>query len=109
MRGCDLVIENTQKITFIKADKQISLYCPLGKDFYTANIFIEFLPNECYMDYIDFDKFIDHMSGESLTIEDAAQKVYDELQRYKPKASSVTIDAYSNTHMHVTVTKSDGE
>lgn len=103
------MIENTQKITFIKADKQISLYCPLGKDYYTAKIYIEFLPNGCYMDYIDLDRFIDEMSGKSLTIEDAAEVVYNELQRYKPKASSVTIDAYSNTHLHVTVTKSDNE
>lgn len=101
------MINNTQSITTIKANKQISLYCPIGKDYYTADIYITFLPNAFYMDYIDLDLFIANLGGKSLTIEDACNEVYNELQKYKPKKTSVTIKAHSNTHLDVIVTKGD--
>ena len=101
------MIFNSQSISLIEANKQISLYCPIGKDYYTANIFIEFVPNAHYMDYIDLDVFISEMGGMSLTIEDAADMVYKELQKYKPKKTKVSIVAFSNTHLNVTVTKDD--
>lgn len=59
------------------------------------------------MDYIDLDQFLNRMSGLSLTIEEATEEIYNELQRYMPKKASVSIEAFSNTHLHVTVTKGD--
>lgn len=99
------MLKNTQSISVIKATKRISLYCPLGEDYYTADVYIEFLPDAFYMDYIDLDAFLNRMSGLSLTIEDAVKDIYDELQRYMPKKAAVTIEAFSNTHLQVTVTK----
>lgn len=101
------MISNIQSISLIEANKQISLYCPIGKDYYTANILIEFVPDAHYMDYIDLDVFINDMGGMSLTIEEAVDMVYKELQRYKPKKTKVSIVAFSNTHLNVTVTKGD--
>ena len=101
------MINNTQSITTIKADKRITLYCPIGKDFYTADVYIKFLPNAFYMDYIDLDKFLNDMSGLNLTIEDGVNKIYNELQKYQPKKVSVKIEAFSNTHLHVVVTKGE--
>ena len=101
------MISNTQSISVIEADKRISLYCPIGKDYYTADVKIKFLPNAFYMDYIDLDRFINNMGGSNLTIEEAIEKIYNELQRYMPKKVSVTIEAFSNTHLHVIVTKGD--
>lgn len=101
------MISNTQSISVIKADKRISLYCPIGKDYYTADVNIKFLPNAFYMDYIELDQFLNNMGGSNLTIEEATEKIYNELQRYMPKKASVTIEAYSNTHLNVTVTKGD--
>lgn len=91
----------------IEADKRINLYCPIGKDYYTADVYITFLPNAFYMDYIDLDVFITKLSGMGLTIEDAAKAIYDELQRYMPLKAKVTIEAYSNAHLHVKVTKGE--
>ena len=101
------MIENKQQVSLIEADKQISLFCPLGDDYYTANIHIKFAPDNYYMDYIDLDVFFNNMGGMKLTIEDAADMVYKELQRYKPKKTKVSIVAFSNTHLNVTVTKGD--
>lgn len=101
------MLSNTQSISFIKADKRISLFCPIGKDYYTADIVIRFVPDEYYMDYIDLDLFINQMGGMNLTIEDAVDMIYQFLQRYKPRKTNVTIEAFSNTHLNVTVTKGD--
>ena len=101
------MINNSQQISLIEADKRISLYCPIGKDYYTADIKIKFLPNAFYMDYMDLDQFINNMGGSNLTIEEAIEQIYNELQRYMPKKVSVTIEAFSNTHLHVIVTKGD--
>ena len=101
------MIQNTQSITIIEADKQISLYCPIGEDYYTANIHIKFAPDKYYMDYIDLDRFIVDLSGSHLTIEDAAETVYNELQIYEPLKTKVMIEAFSNTHLNVKVTKGD--
>ena len=103
------MINNTQAISFIEANKRISLYCPIGKDYYTADVYIKFLPDAFYMDYIDLDMFLNNMGGANLTIEDAVNNIYNELQRYIPKKTSVTIEAFSNTHLNVKVTKSDIE
>lgn len=101
------MISNTQSISFIEADKRISLYCPLGKDYYTADVLIKFVPDKYYMDYIDLDNFINGLSGSKLTIEDAVDAIYQELQRYKPLQANVMIEAFSNTHLHAKVTKGD--
>ena len=99
------MISNTQQISLIEADKRISLYCPIGKDYYTADVHIKFIPDAFYMDYIDFDVFLNKLSGLSLTIEDACNEIYNEIQKYMPKNAEVKIEAYSNTHLNVTVTK----
>ena len=99
------MISNKQKITLIEANKRISLYCPIGKDYYTADVLMKFTPDKYYMDYIKLDNFLNRLSGLSYTIEEVAEHIYNELQRYEPHNCSVIIQAYSNTHLNVTVTK----
>ena len=99
------MIKNTQHITAIEADKRINLYCPIGKDYYTADVLMKFMPDKHYMDYMSLDLFLNKLSGLSYTIEEAVEHIYNELQRYKPHSCSVAIKATSNTHLNVTVTK----
>ena len=101
------MINNTQSISLIEASKRISLYCPIGKDYYTADVYIKFVPDRHYMDYIDLDVFLNGLSGLSLTIEDAINEIYNDLQQYSPLSTTVIIDASSNTHLNVRVTKGD--
>lgn len=101
------MISNAQSISLIKANKQISLYCPIGEDYYTADIEMRLCPDKHYMDYIDLDVFLKGLSGANLTIEDAVDTIYQELQKYKPFKTKVTIKAFSNTHLDVAVSKGD--
>ena len=97
---------NTQGITSITGTKRLSLFCPLGKDYYTADITIDFAPDKTIMDYCELDDYLNQQSGLSLIIEDLIDVVYNHLQEeYKPKLLRVSVKAYSNTHMDVEVTK----
>lgn len=98
--------KNEQGITAISGQKRIALYCPMGKDYYTADITVDFVPGEIIMDYCELDNYLNNQSGLSLIIEDLIEKIYNHLQEeYKPKALSVSVKAYSNTHLNVEVTK----
>lgn len=98
--------KNKQGITSITGRKRISLYCPLGKDYYTADIDVSLVPDNVIMDYCELDTYLNNQSGLSLIIEDLIDKVYNHLQdEYKPKSLTVNVKAYSNTHLPVEVSK----
>lgn len=100
------VIRNTQNISFIKANHRISLYCPIGKDYYTADISIEFKPDKIIPDYCKLTAYLNNLSGLSLIIEDLVNKVHSHLMsKYAPDAVKVSVKAYSNTHLDVEVVK----
>lgn len=97
---------NKEKISNIAFERTISPFCPLGNDYYTADIHAEFVPYKYYPDYIEVDKAIQELNGKSLTIEQLADKVYRILNDYGPDYISVEIYAESNKHFPVLVTKS---
>lgn len=98
--------ENKQKIFNITMHPERRLFCPLGEDWYTASLHIEFTPDRYYPDYCDVDKWLNkNINEQSLTIEDAVRKVNDYLQEeYHPKDVTVTAVVNDATHMPVEVT-----
>lgn len=98
-------IQNTQKITRITFERQVQAYCPMGEDYYTANIHVVMEPDNEIMDYCETDKFIKDLGGKSLIIEDLVNAVYDNVKQYKPKHLKVSAKAESNVHFPVIVTK----
>lgn len=100
------VIRNTQDISFIKANRRISLYCPIGKDYYTADVSIEFKPDKVIPDYCKLTNYLNNLSGLSLIIEELVDKVHKHLMsKYNPISAKVSVKAYSNTHLDVEVVK----
>ena len=102
-------IPNTQKISSISFQRNVQPFCPLGGDYYTAEVDVDFIPGESYMDYIEMDEAIQELGGLHLTIEDLAARVYDMLTKFKPEYLCVTISADSNKHFPVVVTKESEE
>jgi len=97
---------HTQGIKSVAFDKTITVYCPLGNDFYTAQLLVEFHPNEWMMDYIDVDRFIQTMQGRNLIIEDVVKELHDHLTtEYSPYYVKVTCYATNAAHFPVTVIK----
>lgn len=99
------MINNTQLINEIICNKTIYPFCPLGNDFYKADIEIAFMPNKYYFDYMVLDERISKLSGQSLTIEDLAKSVFDIVKVCKPVGLKVIVKALSDKHFPVTVIK----
>ena len=98
--------EHTQGLSMVSFNKTITVFCPLGNDYYTAVIRVDFVPNEWMMDYLDEERFFKDLQGSKYIIEDIAKIVYDHLVgSYGPKHVKVTVDAYNATHFPVTVVK----
>lgn len=100
------MFEHTQGISKVSFNKTITAFCPLGNDFYTAHINVDFVPDKVMMDYLDEEAFFKELSGTKLIIEDLVEKVhkrYTEL--YAPKNVKVTVFAENATHFPVAVVK----
>lgn len=99
-------IINTQGINSIRFTKGIQLYCPMGKDFYFADIYVDIVPGEEIMDYCETDDFIQKMDKAPYIIEDAVDAIYKHIEAaIKPRHLVVKIHACSDVHMPVEVTK----
>lgn len=98
--------KHTQGISKCTFYKTITVYCPLGKDYYTAFLTVDFYPNEWMMDYMDVEAFIDGLQGTHNIIEDLVAKIHDHLRtEYEPKHVKVVCDATNAKHFPVQVTK----
>lgn len=102
-------IENGYGISQIVIDKHLILYCPMGKDYYDADVNIVIIPADSIMDYCETDKFLKEMNGEGYIIEDAAETIFNHVNDgIKPNGLIVTIRAANGAHMPVSVSKRGG-
>lgn len=103
------MFKNKQGITEITMYGKTHLYCPLGNDFYTANVTIIVDEPRMIPDYCDVTKFFEDIDGESLIIEDACKKVLKFVKKQTKKAVSITvnIDVDDARHVPVSVTISE--
>ena len=100
--------KHTQNLSGIEFDKTLTMYCPLGRDYYTATVSVNFIPGEWVMDYLDVEDFFKKTQGEHLIIEDLVNKVYGYLKdNYAPANLAVAVHAENATHFPVTVYKQD--
>ena len=98
--------EHTQGLSKISFNKTITVFCPLGNDYYTATIQIEFTPAKVLMDYLDEEAYFKELQGAKLIIEDVVKQVYDHyVTEYDPAQLTVTVYAENATHFPVSVTK----
>lgn len=103
------MFKNKQGITEITMYGTTHLFCPLGNDFYTANVTITVSEPKMIPDYCDVTKFFESIDGKNLIIEDACRKTMKFIRKQTRVASSitVTIDVNDARHLPVSVTISD--
>lgn len=99
-------IENKEKISYINFKRTVQPYCPLGNDYYSAEIDVDFYPDQYYMDYCEVDEKIQSFGGMELTIEELINEVYNLLLEFNPKNLDVSVYGNSNKHFPVHVRKS---
>lgn len=98
--------KNKQGITQITMHKDVKLFCPMGQDWYTAEICINLTPGEWIMDYCDIDLFIDSLEGDNLIIEDLIETIFDYIdEECCPTWLRVEAEVNNAAHMPVVVAK----
>lgn len=99
-------IENKQHVAEIIMKPIAYTKCEIGQDWYKNEFRIQFVPSECYPDYIEVNAFImEKIDGQTLNIEDAAKRIYDFLHQYDPAWLVVTDYIRGcKTHFDVEVT-----
>lgn len=97
---------NTQGITYITFTQNIQCFCPLGNDWYTNQVTVEFVPSSIIPDYCEIDDFTRSLGGEHLIIEDVVERIYTYMENnYKPNNLYVKSYVCDAKHMPVTVIK----
>ena len=99
-------IENKENITRIIMKPHAIAKCKIGQDWYKMNFEAEFLPGDCYPDYMEVNDFVmNNIDGKELNIEEATKIVYDMLAKYSPRNLTVTNHITGcKTHFDVDVT-----
>lgn len=98
--------KNEQNITAIEFMQNVQCFCPLGNDWYTNQITVEFEPTDTIPDYCEVDDFVRGLSGKSLLIEDVVASIYNYVyQEYSPAYLRVSSKVDDAKHLPVTVTK----
>lgn len=98
--------KNTQGITDISYEVNVRPFCPLGNDYYDANVKVILSPGGTIMDYCDETKFMDSFNSKSVIIEDLLKEVYEHvMEEYEPTFARVEVTAKSAVHLPVVVGK----
>lgn len=98
------MFKNEQGVTKIVMRGTTHLYCPLGDDWYTASATVEVTNPATIPDYIDVTKEFEAMDGESLIIEDAAQRLARFVRGQVGAATVlVRVDVLDARHIPVSV------
>ena len=98
-------IPNKENVTMINMKPTACVKCGIGKDWYNCKFEAVFFPDSCYPDYMQVQDFVRHeIDGESLNIEEAANKLYNFLMQYEPSQLWVTAHVTDcKTHFDVDV------
>lgn len=98
--------ENKQRITEIELHASVRSFCPMGNDWYDADVTIWFTPGKVIMDYCDIDRFFEAINNGELIIEDVVCQVFNHFMTYDPLNLKVEAFVQNATHLPVKVTKS---
>lgn len=98
--------ENKQGITEIEMTGKAHCFCPLGNDWYDAEVKVLLTPTDTIMDYCDVDTFFESLNGGELIIEDVVNRTFNYFSAYKPEQLRVTANVDNARHLPVSVTKS---
>lgn len=101
-------IPNKEKIQQIIMKPTCITKCKIGQDWFTNNLEITFIPNDCYPDYIEVQYWImKNIDGQELNIEEVVQIVEDFFRiNYNPTSVEVKDHVVGNkVHFDVDVIK----
>ena len=85
--------------------RNLKIFCPIGKTWYTLEAKINFIPNKTIPDYIEVQNYLNtEIVNQSLTIESATSKIQNYLSsEYNPVSVKVVANVKDAAHFEVDV------
>lgn len=83
----------------------VTVFCPLGPNYYRAQISVKMELGNVIVDFLDLEKYFKvELNGKSLTTEDLVIEVYNTLnETYKP--IHLIVSSHSDSHFPIEVIK----
>lgn len=104
-----VAFENKQGIKSIELFGKVRCFCPMGQDWYDADVEVCFYPTDTIMDYCDVDKFFEGMNNAERIIEDVVAETFAYFEAYRPELLSVEATVKNATHLPVKVYKDSND
>lgn len=99
-------LENVQGITKIEFKGKFRAFCPLGKAFYSGDVYVTIENPTTVPEYCEVDELFKEIDGSDTIIEDAVAKVYSWVSRATDAAHvKVECTVTDAAHLPVIVTK----
>ena len=96
-------MKNDYEVKRVTLTKQLSAWCPLGEQEYTADVTVKVLPEDTIPDYCELDAELSKING-SLIIEELASKVFSVVSKaFSGALVKVTVSVPQSKHMPVIV------
>ena len=97
--------DNTQGITKITYESRVRCFCPMGDDWYSADVKVEAKSLLRIPDYCDLDAFVRELDAQKLILEDVCAKVWQKVKDETEGVVSVSVHSSDAVHSPVTVYK----
>ena len=96
---------NLQGITEINYRSRVRCYCPMGSDFYSADVAVQVNSPVNIPDYVEVDAFIRSLDGQSFILEDVCAIVWNKLKADTNGFVIVAVESSDAVHSPVSVKK----
>ena len=100
-----MAFDNIQGITEIKYASRVRCFCPLGDDWYSADVGIEVQLPDRIPDYCELDAFVRSMDSQKLILEDVCSNVWERVKQETRGVVRVSVSSSDAVHSPVTVVK----
>lgn len=103
-------MKNKEGVTKVEMMEKVSAFCPLGKQWYCADLYMETRRFKRVPDYLDATEFLAGLGGQTLTIEQLVSKTFKAMRKWfaNPGYLKVSASVGKGKHLPVVVSKEKG-
>lgn len=95
------MFDNSQGISDIQMTGNVIAFCPMGDDWYNAEVNIHVNEPKTIPDYCDITDYLQTLNGQDLILEDVCQHVFDFVT--EQTGGNVIVDVFTDTANHIPV------
>lgn len=102
------MFDNDYNVTMIEITERVRCYCPLGNDYYTADVVLICKNPKTIPDYLDIDAYARKLDGKEMIIEKLVAKMFKMFKKETSSKNGVIVKAIvaDASHAPVIITKS---